>query len=67
MADNKVDVHVSNQGTIFTFWPVTDAAKEWIDENVPDDSQWFGPKLVVEWRYAYDLADGMEAAGLILK
>jgi hypothetical protein len=28
------DVIVSNHGSVFTFTPLTDAGREWIDENV---------------------------------
>jgi len=36
------DVLVNNVGTLFTFCPLTLRAKEWIDEHVQDDAQWFG-------------------------
>jgi hypothetical protein len=61
------DVLVANVGTLFTFCPLTDKAKEWIEENVQDDAQWFGHALVVEHRYAWGLAEGMKDAGLVLQ
>jgi hypothetical protein len=54
------DVLVRNEGTVFLFCPLTPQAKEWIDENVQSDSQWFGNVLVVEHRYAWGLAEGMK-------
>ena len=36
------DVLVNNVGTLYTFCPLTLRAKEWIDEHVQDDAQWFG-------------------------
>jgi hypothetical protein len=60
------DVLVRNEGTVFLFCPLTPRAKEWIDENVPSDSEWFGNALVVEHRYAWGLAEGMEDEGLVL-
>jgi hypothetical protein len=39
------DVLVNNVGTLYTFCPLTLRAKEWIDEHVQDDAQWFGRKL----------------------
>ena len=50
-----------------TFCPLTLRAKEWIDEHVQEDAQWFGHALVVEHRYAWGLAQGMKDAGLVLE
>lgn len=60
------DVLVRNEGTVFLFRPVTDVGTEWIDENVAEDAQWFGGSLVVEHRYADDIAEGMRGDGLEL-
>lgn len=59
------DVLVNNVGTLYTFCPLTLQAKEWIDEHVQDDAQWFGHALI-EHRYAWGLAIGMKDAGLVL-
>ena len=61
------NVLVANEGTVFLFNPLTAKAKEWIEENVQPDAQWFGTTLVVEHRYAWGLAEGMKDAGLILE
>jgi hypothetical protein len=61
------DVLVNNVGTLYTFCPLTLRAKEWIEEHVQDDTQWFGYALVVEHRYAWGLAEGMKDAGLVLQ
>jgi hypothetical protein len=62
------DVLVANQGSVFVFNPLTARAKEWIEENVQsEDWQWFGTTLVVEHRYAWGLAQGMQDAGLVLQ
>lgn len=58
------DVSVTNQGSIILFHLLTDAARTWVDEHVSDDAQFFGNGLVVEPRYAQDLADGMAGDGL---
>jgi len=65
---NKVypDVLVRNEGSVFLFTPLTPAAKNWIAANVQPNAQWFGASLVVEHRYAADLAAVMREAGLIL-
>jgi hypothetical protein len=61
------DVLVANEGTIFLFNPLTERAKEWIDNYVQPDAQWFGTTLVVEHRYAWGLAQGMKDSGLVLE
>ncbi len=63
---SNLDVLVNNVGTLYTFCPFTLRAKEWIDEHVQDDGQWFGHALIVEHRYAWGLAQGMKDAGLVL-
>ena len=60
------DVLVRNEGTVFLFCPLTSRGKEWIDEHVSRDAQWFGDVLVVEHRFAWGLAQGMKDAGLVL-
>jgi len=54
------DVLVRDEGTVFVFRPLRPRAKEWIDQYVQSDSQWFGSALVVEHRYAWRLAPGHE-------
>ncbi len=66
-ASETHDVLVHNEGTVFLFNPLTSRAKEWIDENVQSDAQFFGTTLVVEHRYAWGLAQGMKDAGLVLR
>ena len=60
------DVRVENHGTIFTFELVTEPARAWVAEHVPDDAQWLGGRLCVEHRYARDLAAGMQGDGLVV-
>ena len=42
----------------------TAAARQWVTDHVQDDAQFFGDALVVEWRYAKDLARGIVNDGL---
>ncbi len=65
-AVQRPDVLVDNQGTLFLFIPCTPAAREWIDEHVGADAMYLGPNLVAEHRYVADLAEGMQADGLVL-
>ena len=67
MRKPKPDITVQNHGSIFLFVPETRRGRTWINENVQDDAQWWANALVVEHRYAMDLASGMMADGLRVK
>lgn len=57
------DVRTSNQGSIVLVEPLTQVAKDWIEEHV-QDPQFFAESLVVEPRYLEDLIAGMVEDGL---
>lgn len=63
------DVIVSGpaRSTVYLFRPVTDAAREWIEENVDPNAQWFGGAVAVEHRYADALIVGLSQGGLTLE
>ncbi len=61
---HATDVEVSREGGLFLFAPLTGGAQDWIDEHVGDDATWCGERLVVEHRYALELAEGMLSDGL---
>jgi hypothetical protein len=61
-----VDVEVQREGTIFLFCVQTAAACEWVEDNVRDPL-WSGCGLVVEFRYACEIASAMTADGLRLR
>jgi hypothetical protein len=60
------DITVENEGTIILFTPQTNRGAEWIEQHVQSDAMHFGKSLVVEHRYARDLAQGMVGDGLSL-
>ncbi len=62
------DVIVENCGTVWTFQPVSDAARAVFDEKVASEPwQWLGRSLVVDHRMARDLAVALqENEGLVL-
>lgn len=59
------DVTVVNHGSIVIVRPKTAEARQWIEDHVSDDAQWFGG-IVVEPRYLDDLLQGMMADGLVV-
>jgi hypothetical protein len=60
----KADVEVNDQGSIVLVTPMSEAATDWIAENVQDGATYWGPSLVVEHRFADDLIAGMQSDGL---
>lgn len=62
----RIDVSLRNEGSIILFTPLTEGARDWISENIPEDATWWSTSLVVDHRYAGQIIEGMEAAGLIV-
>ncbi len=63
---NTPDVLVRNEGTVFLFCPLTSRGKQWIEEHVQPNAQWYGSALAVEHRFAWGLAQALKDAGLVL-
>lgn len=61
MRDFEVRGHY---GSLVLVVPLTQAARDWVTENVEETAQWFGGALVVEPRYAPTLVKGMRDDGL---
>jgi hypothetical protein len=64
----QVDVLVEGHGSLFLFRPLSYSARTWIEENVSREGfhpDW--PTLIVEHRFASNLAAGMQEAGLVLR
>ena len=59
------DVRVENHGTIATITALTEAAREWVAENIECEPwQMFAGSVCAEPRYVQAIIDGMEADGL---
>ena len=56
------DFLIMNGGSIVQFWPQSDAAKEWWDDNVADGPT-LGQSRCVEHRFARDIIEGLAEAG----
>jgi hypothetical protein len=63
-SDFGTDIQFENHGSVWLVRPLTVVGREWIDENVSDDAQWFGGALAVEPRYVGDIVEGMQIDGL---
>lgn len=63
----KPDIRFEDHGSVVLVRPLTDAAREWIDENVQQEGwQWFGGALGVDARYAWALREAAAFNGLVL-
>ena len=62
----KLDFEIADQGAIVLFTPLTERAHRWVEANVAEDRQWFGPSLMIENAFAQVLVHGMFTEGLLL-
>ena len=60
------DFVVENHGSIFLLRPRTEAAREWINEHLPEDATTFAEAVVVEHRYIVSIIDGLKDDGLTI-
>jgi hypothetical protein len=65
--DSKVDFTVRGGGSVYLLHPNTEAAKEWLAANIPDDAQYLGRSLAVEHRFIEAIAYGIENDGLSIE
>ncbi len=63
----KPDFTLQNEGTIYLLTPLTDSAKEWVSDHLPEDAQWFGNGVVVEHRYIACIVQGIQDDGLAVQ
>ena len=58
------DFDLSDHGSIALIRPMTDAARDWCDEHLPDDTMMFAGAYAIEPRYAMSIVEGFLADGL---
>jgi len=59
------DFLVADHGSICILQALTDEAKAWVDEHLPEDALTWGPNgTVIEPRYLPPILDGIEGDGL---
>jgi hypothetical protein len=62
------DFRVTYHGTITTITPLSDACREWVEENVAIEPwQRFGNAIAIEPRYVEQLAEAMIEEGLVME
>lgn len=65
-ASVQPDFVVQNEGTIYILHPHSQAAYEWIFQNLPADAQRWAGGVVIEHRYIGDILFGIENDGLVV-
>jgi hypothetical protein len=62
------DFTVRNEGSIVLLHPHTDAARDWVNQNIGEDNgyQPYWPSVVIEPRYVGDIVNGITADGLVV-
>ena len=65
--DRIADVQLRHEGTLIGFEPLTQAARDWFSEHLPDDMPTLGNVAYVETRYADQSIDGLVSDGLIVQ
>jgi hypothetical protein len=63
MAMTTNDIEYTNHGTIVTMMPLTEAARDWVWDNV-DCSMTFGEAVCIEPRFFPEIAYGAQEDGL---
>ena len=58
------DFLFANHGSVTVLTPLTEAAQEWVDNNLPDDALTFGRGIVIEPRHAGPILEGVVEDGL---
>lgn len=62
------DFHVTNHGSICVLTALTDGARDWVNEHLPEDRQTWGTDgTVVEPRYLPAILDGLGEHGFVLE
>lgn len=59
----RADVVISPEGTIYLFHLCSRPAEQWVTDNVDPNAQRFAGALVVEHRFAGDLASALQRDG----
>jgi hypothetical protein len=60
------DFLLANHGSVLILHPLTDDAREWVGENIPDDAMSWGRGVVIEPRYWEPIEHGILDAGLTI-
>jgi hypothetical protein len=64
----KADFRVTYHGTVTTITPLSDACRDWLEDNVAIEPwQRFGTSIAIEPRYVEQLAEAMIEEGFVMR
>ena len=58
------DFRATNLGSLIALRPISDDAKQWCTDHLPDDAQWFAGAVAIEPRYFEPIYEGILEDGL---
>jgi hypothetical protein len=63
-----IDFTVSGDGSVYLLNPNTEAARQWVSENLPDVQSWqyMGTAIAIEHRYIVNIVEGIKGDGLVV-
>jgi hypothetical protein len=61
------DFRFADHGSVTLLTPVTDAALDWVEENLSIERQNWGPAIMIEPRFAGDILNGLQGDGLTVE
>jgi hypothetical protein len=53
------DFSLVDHGSVWLLTPFSDAAHDWVDDNLPEEAMRFGLSIAVEPRYVRNIAVGI--------
>jgi hypothetical protein len=59
-----VRIQLQNHGFVWLADARDKDASHWMSDTAPADAQWFGPTMVLEWRYVTSYANAAREAGV---
>ena len=61
------DILVQNEGSLVLFYPNSQEGADWLNDNIEPNAQRWNEGVVVEHRYAHDIARGLQRDGLTME
>lgn len=61
---SAVDFHINLHGELSLVSPITQAARAWVEKNVPKPSTTYAGAIVIEQRYLDPIVEAIKADGL---
>ena len=65
---NQPDFTILVDGSIFLLTPLSESARDWIEQNIGKDNgfQPWWPTVVIEHRYVADILEGIRSDGMVI-